>query len=354
MKLCVSCKACKRECPMSVDMAKMKIEVLAARAQKYGVGWRDRLVAEMPRYAPWLSKAPFLANARDFVPGGAWLSEKLLGLTARRPLPRWRSDVFRDPAGLPNPDVMLFADTFSRYFEPENARAAYAVLQAAGLRVGAPEPGRGRPLCCGRTYLAAGMTDRAKAEMTRTAEALRPWIDEGGTVIGLEPSCVLTFRDEAARLVPGWTEDMGNRVMLLEEYLAQHFADGEQVPPFGPVAATAHLHGHCHQKAADMMGPVQRVLSYIPDLDVRPIESSCCGMAGPFGYQAETFDVSQQMGELRLLPAVRNAAADDIIVADGTSCRQQIGDLGGREALHVARVLQMALDAGKGSAHGHA
>ncbi len=344
MKLCVSCKACKRECPMSVDMAKMKIEVLAARAEKYGVGWRDRLVAEMPRYAPWLSKAPFLANARDALPGAAWLSEKLLGLTARRPLPRWRSDVFRDPAGAPEPNVMLFADTFSRYFEPENARAAHAVLEAAGLRVGAPEPGRGRPLCCGRTYLAAGMTDRAKAEMTRTAEALRQWIEGGGAVVGLEPSCVLTFRDEAPRLIDGWTEEMGNRVMLLEEYLAQHFADGEQVPAFGPVTATAHLHGHCHQKAADVMGPVQRVLSYIPDLDVRPIESSCCGMAGPFGYQAETFDVSRQMGELSLLPAVRDAAADDIIVADGTSCRQQIGDLGGREALHVARVLQMSLE----------
>ncbi len=179
------------------------------------------------------------------------------------------------------------------------------------------------------------------------------WIESGGAVVGLEPSCVLTFRDEAPRLVKGWSEEMGQRVMLLEEYLAGRFADGD-VPAFGPVAATAHLHGHCHQKAADVMGPVQQVLSYIPGLDVRPIESSCCGMAGAFGYQAETFEVSRQMGELSLLPAVRAAAPDALIVADGTSCRQQIGDLGGREALHVARVLEMALAAGGATRNGHA
>jgi len=133
-----------------------------------------------------------------------------------------------------------------------------------------------------------------------------------------------------------------------------HYAQGGQVPAFGRVAATAHLHGHCHQKAANVMGPVQQVLSHVPGLVVHPIESSCCGMAGPFGYQAETYDVSRQMGELNLLPAVRAAAHDAIIVADGTSCREQIGDFAGREALHVARVLQTALEAGKAEGHGHA
>ncbi|MFP3920872.1 MAG: FAD-binding and (Fe-S)-binding domain-containing protein [Dichotomicrobium sp.] len=346
LKLCVSCKACKRECPMSVDMAKMKIEVLAARAEKHGVGLRDRLVAEMPRYAPWLSKAPFLANARDTLPGAAWLSEKLLGLSARRRLPRWRRDVFREPAGAAEPEALFFADTFNRNFEPENARAAVEVLEASGVRLGFPEAGRGRPLCCGRTYLSAGLTDQAKAEMQRAAEAMRPVIERGGAVVGLEPSCVLTFRDEAPRLIDGWSEEMGRRVMLFEEYLAERFANGGEVPAFGPIAETAHLHGHCHQKAANVMGPVQTLLGYVPGLEVRAIESSCCGMAGAFGYQAETYDVSQQMGELSLLPAVRAADPDAIIVADGTSCRHQIADGTGREALHVARVLHRALEAG--------
>jgi FAD/FMN-containing dehydrogenase/Fe-S oxidoreductase len=353
MKLCVSCKACKRECPMSVDMAKMKIEVLAARAEKYGVSLRDRLVAEMPRYAPWLSKAPFLANARDSLPGAAWLSEKLLGLSAKRRLPRWRSDVFREPKGAADADVLFFADTFNRHFEPENARAAVDVLRAADVRLGFPEA-QGRPLCCGRTYLSAGMTDRAKAEMQRSADAVRPVIERGGAVVGLEPSCVLTFRDEAPRLIDGWTEEMGRRVMLFEEFLADHFAAGGKVPDFGPIGETALLHGHCHQKAADVMGPVQQVLANVPGLKVKPIESSCCGMAGAFGYQAETYDVSQQMGELSLLPAVRAASEDAFIVADGTSCRHQIGDGTGREAVHVARILRHALEAGGTASHGNA
>jgi len=353
MKLCVSCKACKRECPMSVDMAKMKIEVLAARAQKYGVGLRDRLVAEMPRYAPWLSKAPFLANARDTLPGAAWLSEKLLGLSARRRLPRWRGDVFREPGGATAAEVLFFADTFNRHFEPENARAAVDVLRAADVRLGFPEP-QGRPLCCGRTYLSAGLTDRAKAEMQRSADAIRPVIERGGAVVGLEPSCILTFRDEAPRLIEGWTQEMGRRVMLFEEFLADHFASGGKVPAFGPIGEDALLHGHCHQKAADVMGPVQQVLAHVPGLEVKPIESSCCGMAGSFGYQAETYDVSQTMGELSLLPAVRAADEDAFIVADGTSCRHQIGDGTGREAVHVARILHRALEAGKTSSHGNA
>ncbi len=353
MKLCVSCKACKRECPMSVDMAKMKIEVLAARAEKHGVGLRDRLVAELPRYAPWLSKAPFLANARDTLPGAAWLSEKLVGLSAKRRLPRWRSDLFREPEGAMAADVLFFADTFNRYFEPENARAAIEVLRAADVRLGFPEA-KGRPLCCGRTYLSAGLARHAKAEMQRTADAIRPVIEAGGAVVGLEPSCVLTFRDEAPRLISDWTAEMGARVLLLEEFLAEHFAAGGKVPDFGAIGNTALVHGHCHQKAADVMGPVYKVLAHVPGLEVKPIESSCCGMAGSFGYQAETYDVSQTMGELSLLPAVRTADADALIVADGTSCRHQIADGAGREAEHVARILQRALKAGRAATHGNA
>jgi FAD/FMN-containing dehydrogenase/Fe-S oxidoreductase len=347
MKLCVSCKACKSECPMSVDMASLKLEVLAARAKTHGVNLRDRLVAHLPRYAPWVARVPWLANLRDRVPGAAWLSEKTLGLTATRPLPRWQRDTWREPVSAAQPDVMFLADCFNRYFEPENIRAAVAVLEAAGLKVGHAVAPRGRPLCCGRTYLAAGMVDEAKAEMRRVINAVRPVLESGGAVVGLEPSCVLTFRDEAPRLFDDWNEALGNRVMLFEEYLAAALEDGAARLMLGPVTEKALLHGHCHQKALGVISPVQKILGWVPEMTTETVETSCCGMAGAFGYQAETVEVSRAMGELDLLPAIRAADADTLVVADGTSCRHQIADGTAREALHAARVLEMAVVSGR-------
>lgn len=339
MKLCVGCKACKRECPMSVDMAKMKIEVAAARNARNGVSLRDRAVAHLPRYAPLASLLYPLMNLRDAVPGLPWLSEKVLGLSSDRTLPTWRAP-WREP-DVQTPDgeldVILLGDTFNRYFEPANLRAAERVLKAAGLKVGyafAPDP---RPLCCGRTYLAAGMIDEARAEMVRTINVLRPHLQAGRPVVGLEPSCLLTFRDEAPRLIADWSEEDGRQILLLEEYLAPLDL------PLKPMPRTVKLHGHCHQKAEAVMGPVEATLRKIPGLEVEVIDSSCCGMAGAFGYQAETIEVSKQMGELSLLPAVRDADDDALIVADGTSCRHQIADGAGRDALHVVQVLEMAL-----------
>ncbi len=332
---------------MSIDMAKMKIEVAAARAAKHGIGLRDRLVAHLPRYARAASYLRFVLNLRDQIPGLAALSERALGLAAARTLPKWRRP-WREPAARPlwdptfNPvqrkraDVLLFADTFNRYFEPDNLNAAFRVLSAADLGVVDATPVGERPLCCGRTYLAAGMIDEARAEMRRTLNALR---DHPAPVVGLEPSCILTFRDEAPRLLDDWDPALGARIQMLEEFIA------ERDLPLNPIAARALLHGHCHQKAEAVMGPVEAALRKIPGLDVETIESSCCGMAGAFGYQAETIATSKAMGELALLPAVRAARPDDLIVADGTSCRHQICDGTGRTALHVARVLEMALDA---------
>ena len=339
MKLCVGCKACKRECPMSVDMAAMKTEVQAARSAVHGISLRDRAVAHLPRYAPWAGLMPWAMNLRDRIPGAAWLSERALGLAADRPLPKWRAP-WREPMDRPaGPDVVLFADTFNRYFEPENLRAAHRVLAATGGTVGFAVAETARPLCCGRTYLSAGMVDAARGEMARTAAVLGPLIARGVPIVGLEPSCVLTFRDEAPRLLPDWTAAMGSRILLLEEYLAEAPA-----LPLGPLPRRALLHGHCHQKAHAVMSPVEQALHAIPALEVRTIDSSCCGMAGAFGYQAETAEISRAMGELSLLPAVREAP-DALIVADGTSCRHQIADGAARGALHVARVLEMALDA---------
>jgi FAD/FMN-containing dehydrogenase/Fe-S oxidoreductase len=334
MKLCVSCKACRRECPTGVDMAKMKIEVLAARAARHGLGLRERLVAALPRLAPWAARLPALANLRNRVPALRRLGERI-GFAAARDLPEFAGNPFRDDEGDRNGDVLLLADTFNRAFEPEILRAAVKVLRAAGFSVEVASAG-GRALCCGRTYLSAGQVERARAEASRTLAALagdRP-------VIGLEPSCLLTLRDEFAALLPGpASTQLAGRAVLLGEFLAQHAGR----LPLQPLPTTAHVHGHCHAKSFGAFLPGLAALRAVPELTVKPIASSCCGMAGAFGYQSETQDASRAMAEAGLLPAVRAAGADELIVADGTSCRHQIADLGGRRALHSVQVLARAL-----------
>ncbi len=358
LKLCVSCKACRRECPTGVDMARMKIEVKAARLAKHGMRLHDRLVGFLPHYAPYAARWPWLANLRDRIPAARKASEMLAGFSGRRSLPRWRADVYRDRSDWayktasttePMREVVLFADTFNRYFERENLDAAMSVLVAAGYHVHAATPADGdeRPLCCGRTFLSVGAVDEARREMQRTLDTLAPYVKRGLPVVGLEPSCLLSFRDELPSLIKGEAVDaLAAQAMLLEEFLAREQKEGRLNLPLGPLPKKALLHGHCHQKAFDAMGAVESVLKMVPGLDVQTVESSCCGMAGSFGYDAETIDVSLKMGELSLLPAVRKAPADALIVADGTSCRHQIHDGAGRDALHVARVLAMSVAAG--------
>ncbi|MGC1697056.1 MAG: FAD-linked oxidase C-terminal domain-containing protein [Pseudolabrys sp.] len=356
LKLCVSCKACRRECPTGVDMARMKIEVQAARAAKHGISLHDRLVGWLPRYAPYAAKWPWLFNLRDRLPLARRASEIFVQFSARRSLPKWRTDIYRDrfnwayntAATELAREVVLFADTFNRYFERENLDAAMNVLVAGGYRVHAvmPQDGDARPLCCGRTFLAVGQVDEARREMERTLAALAPYVTRGVPVIGLEPSCLFSFRDEVRALMKGEAVDaLAGQALLLEEFLAREQAEGRLKLPLGAVPKKALLHGHCHQKAFDAMGAVESVLRLIPELSVETIESSCCGMAGSFGYAASTIDVSLKMGELSLLPAVRRSAEDTLIVADGTSCRHQIHDGSGREAAHVARVLAMSVAA---------
>ena len=397
MALCVGCKGCKRECPTGVDMARMKIEYLHQRRKRHGLSLRDRAVAWLPRYAPVASRLAWLMNLRDRVPGLPSLTERFAGLSAKRTLPRWRTDAFRpeeivdrgarsapsrtdaDSAAsqsstsveespgtaIPMPgragaepnqspaardagsEVALFADTFTTWFEPENARAAVRVLEATGYRVrpAAPPPGERRPLCCGRTFLAAGLVDEARREMARTLAALAPFIERGIPIIGLEPSCLLTFRDEALAL--GFREEAGNgRFLMFEELIAAGTDEGGLDLPLRPLAGKrALLHGHCHQKAFGVMPALESTLRLVPGLEVETVASSCCGMAGAFGYEAAHYETSMAMGELDLLPAVRAADRDALIVAGGTSCRHQIADGTGRDAWHVARVLEQALAA---------
>lgn len=345
MKLCVSCKACKRECPTGVDMAKMKIEVLAARAEKLGLSLHERLVAHLPDYAPFASKAPWAFNLRNSIPLLAKLMEQPTGFAASRALPHWSSKPFRDnEAQDENPDVILFADIFNRYFEPENLRAAVRVLRAGGKRVAVATDGGRKPLDSGRTYLATGLIERARASGHRLLDTLRPHVEAGRTIVGLEPSCLLTLRDEIPSLIPGdASRKVANAAKMLEEYIAEASEMGDLALPLMPLGRKIMLHGHCHQKAHDVVPAIRRTLEMVPETQVEMIESSCCGMAGAFGYAVETEAVSRQMGELDLFPAVRNADADVIVVADGTSCRHQIADGTGRSAIHVVRVLDMAL-----------
>ncbi|HLI13955.1 MAG TPA: FAD-linked oxidase C-terminal domain-containing protein [Alphaproteobacteria bacterium] len=346
MRLCVGCKGCRRECPTGVDMARMKIEFLHHYGRRHGLSLRDRLVAYLPRYAPVMAHFAPLTNLRDAVPGLRKLSERWLGFAAARSLPAWRRDIFRPtsaPANRNGRKIVLLADTFTTYFEPENGHAARAVLEAAGYRVHVAEaPEGGRPLCCGRTFLAAGLVDEARREARRLLAALAQY-PEDAPVLGLEPSCLLTLRDEFP--VMGLeAAALASRARLFEEFLAEEQQAGQLSLALKALPERrALLHGHCHQKAFGAMGAVERVLKLVPGLTVETIASSCCGMAGAFGYGAETYGVSMRMAELSLLPAVREANAGTLIVADGTSCRHQIKDGAGREAVHVARVLARAL-----------
>jgi FAD/FMN-containing dehydrogenase/Fe-S oxidoreductase len=339
LDLCVSCKGCKRECPTGVDMARMKLEFLAQYKARHGLTLRDRAVAWLPRYAPWAARLAPVANLASRCLRSA------LGFSTQRELPAWRSNYFVDRVWPKrgSREVMLLVDTFNRYFEPENARAAVRVLEAAGYRVHVAQPLIGeRPLCCGRTFLSVGLLQEAKREAQRVIDALAPWVANGVPIIGLEPSCLYSLRDEYTVLLPG-TKALAENSFLFEEFLAREAEAGRLQLPLKPLEQHALLHGHCHQKAFGAMGAVQRVLALVPGLKVSNVESSCCGMAGSFGYEAEHYEVSMKMAELSLLPAVRRAGAETLVVADGTSCRHQIADGTGRRALHVARVLERAL-----------
>ena len=354
LKLCVSCKACKRECPTGVDMARMKVEVTALRTSEKGLSVHEKLIAYLPDYAPYAAAIGPLLRLRDKIPGLAWISEKLTGFSARRPLPEFQRNWFRNneipvtPSDTPNsnsakPPVLLFVDSFNRYFEPENIRAAVRVLRAAGYDVFTPKPqDNQRPLCCGRTFLSTGMVSRARTEASRLVESMAPFAEAGIPIVGLEPSCTLALRDEIPALLNNDSAKIiAAASMTFEELLAR---DKPKLK-FRSRRATALLHGHCHQKAFDVVKPVEEVLSWIDGLEVKPIETSCCGMAGAFGYGADTYNISMKMANANLLPAIREASANTIIIADGTSCRCQIGDATRREAQHVAAVLDEHLKA---------
>lgn len=339
MDLCIGCKACKAECPSAVDMARLKTEFLAHYYEVHRPPLRARLFAHSGALYRWGSGrlAP-LANAML----GASAARRVLGLAAERSLPPLAREPFmtwqrRHARHDAPPDLALLIDPFTNYNHPEVARAAVEFFWAAGLVA--------QPVAAddGRTFISKGLLRGARRAAGRTVAALTPLVEAGLPVVGLEPSSLLTLRDEYLYLLPGdgRVEALAAAALTFEEYVDGLAARGQLAVRFAG-HGRALLHGHCHQKALVGTGPARRVLA-LAGYTVEEVDSGCCGMAGSFGYEAEHYTISMQMGERRLFPAVRAAAGDTIIVAAGTSCRQQIAHGAGRNALHPAQALRAAL-----------
>ena len=346
MKLCVSCKACKRECPTSVDMSAMKLEVMALNAKQNKLSIHEKLIAFLPDYAPiaaFFNKILNLRNSSKFLSN---LGEKLTGFSSKRNLPIWRRDWYRDneiPSSAEGPyPVILFIDTFNRYFEPENLRSAVRVLKNAGYSPFYPKPinKKQKALCCGKTHLAVGNVAKARMAAERLVATYLPYAQEEIPIVGLEPSCLLALKDEVPSLLKSKEAKLvSDNVLTFEELLSK---DKKNLS-LKPLKAKALLHGHCHQKAFNVLQPVENVLKMIEGLKVETIETSCCGMAGAFGYSKETYKISKEMAEKDLLPQIRQAEKGAILIADGTSCRSQIADGTDKNAIHVARLLDKQL-----------
>jgi FAD/FMN-containing dehydrogenase/Fe-S oxidoreductase len=335
LDLCLACKACKSECPANVDLATYKAEFLSHYYEHkrhplhaYAFGMIDEW-AKLGSYAP--RTANFLSNLS--------LTRKALGLAPERQMPKLAATNFQQWARwrrVSAGNVVLWPDTFNNYYKPETSQAAWDVLTHAGFSVIVPQS----HVCCGRPLYDFGMLDRAKLYLRRIMQVLASEIDAGIPIVVLEPSCASVFRDELGNLFPddARADRLRRQTFLLSEFLQKH-APGYQPPH---LSQKLLLHGHCHHKAIMKMTDEEALLRRTGS-DVKALDAGCCGMAGPFGFAREKYAVSQAIGERVLLPAVRQAEPDTLIVSDGFSCREQIFQATGREAVHLAEVLQRAL-----------
>jgi Fe-S oxidoreductase len=338
MDLCVGCKACKTECPVQVDMASMKTEVLSQMGKEHGFTVRQKAAGHIRRQLALAALSPSLYNAL----AGTRLARRaagLAGIDPRRSLPRVTNKTFskRFPS-LPQSEgpaeVALFNDTWNEYQRPEVGVGAVRLLAAAGARVHLP-----KVVCCGRPMLSEGLVDEARKNAKRNLDVLYLLVERGVPLVGLEPSCILTIRDDYRKLLPDdeRVEKLAEATRLFEEALLE-------LEPELPLheGSPVLLHGHCHQKALVGTGPTERALSLVSGADVEVVDSGCCGMAGLFGYERDHYEVSMKMGERRLFPAVRGAEGR-VVVAPGTSCREQILGGTGRRAMHPAEYLAALL-----------
>ena len=347
MDLCLECKACKTECPSRVDMAKMKYEFLHRYQAENGIPLRSQLFANIDRLSALGSRLAPFSNWMAATPPHRWMLSAI-GISPRRRLPPFRRGTFSRWAGKRpeaaaddgRPAVVLFQDTFMEHNVPEVGKDAVAVLEAAGCRVIIPQR-----KCCGRPMISKGLLEKAREYAAHNVALLKPHAEQGLPIIGVEPSCILTLKDDYPSLLPGAdTQLVAAQVRTIDELLAELTAAGRLVYPAAAVPEREYLvHGHCHQKALVGNGPTLAVLRGIPGATVREIPSGCCGMAGSFGYEKEHYELSLAIGEQRLFPAVREASPGAQIVAGGISCRQQIAHGTGRQARHLVQVVAEAL-----------
>ena len=343
MELCVSCKACQRECPMSVDMAKMKSEFLSHYYKKFSMSIKDKIISDMPKLI-WLLKiiAPIFNTVKN-IP----LLDKVIeffGFSSKRQMPVVQNiaplkEIYQTQPHLNN-KIILLADTFNINFEIKNIMYAIKVLNKFGYQAIIPsfdDSNLSRPLCCGRTYISFGQMDKAKYEMNRFTNYL---VNNGYAempVVGIEPSCLLTFNDEYKSLKGiDKREQLQNKFYLIEEFILEQIQQGKKVNA-STYTKNVLVHGHCHQKSQDRFKGLLDLLKIL-NIKHKAIDSSCCGMAGSFGYSSKNFDISKKMANLSLIPTI-NEHPEDVVVANGTSCRQQIFDFSKRDAKHVSELL---------------
>ena len=398
LDLCLECRACKTECPVGVDMARFKSEFLADYQRRHGTPLRARVLGHIHDLSALASRAAPLVNPWL---GRGWvrrLNEALFGIDRRRSLPAWaprtlaaawrersaagrnaaaarqdpasqslvpeddgqasgsfpRGSASRDGTAAPEntvpgdaashaADLVLFADTFTNYYDPDIGLAAADVLEAAGLRVAL-----GPDACCGRPLISQGLLDAARDRAADAVRRLHPLAAAGTPIVLLEPSCLSALVDDAPALLRGEAQQQAREVaracVLFEDLLNRRLDEGGAALALGSGPEEILLHGHCHQKSLGLVGPAKALLDRIPGARVTDLDSGCCGMAGSFGYAREHFDISRAIGERRLLPAARELGPGGVLVAAGTSCRHQVHDFAGVRALHPAQLLQSLLE----------
>jgi FAD/FMN-containing dehydrogenase/Fe-S oxidoreductase len=343
LDLCLSCKGCKSDCPVAVDVATYKAEFLSHYYEEKRRPLNHYAFGRIDRWARLASKAPSLANFFTHTPGLKDIASWVAGVAPQRNIPACAPESLRawferrpkQGIGNEGQPVILWPDTFNNYFHPETAVAAVEFLEAAGYEVRLPQA----EVCCGRPLYDFGMLDRAKHLLKSTLAVLKEEIRAGIPVVVLEPSCASVFRDELLNLFPDddQAQKLSKQVFLFSEFLETHLTDF----PFPQMRGQALVHGHCHQKSIIKNDPT--ALLERLGLNSQAPAQGCCGMAGAFGFEKDKYDISISIGELELLPAVRNAPSDCFIVADGFSCREQIWQSTGRKALHVAEVILLAM-----------
>jgi Fe-S oxidoreductase len=353
MELCVSCKGCQRECENNVDMSRIKIEYLAQLNESEGISLRARLFSELPKLLAKKSLIIRLTGLRNRHAWLAWLGERFLGISAKVTLPEPvdRPTDLKTKDGNADKPVILFTDTFCRHYSPEIAEAAIAVLEAAGYQVklvggGGVDASTNAHLCCGRTYLSQGRVEEARGEAKRLLEILRPQAEAGLPIIGLEPSCLLTLRDEYSALGLGEAARIvADQALLFEEFLARELTAGRLNLPWSRVVGEkvrVLVHGHCHEKSVGAMKSMRKVLKQVPGLSFEMVDVACCGMAGSFGLEAEHTEMARAMAEQDLLPALQQQP-DAVVVANGFSCRHQIFEVLKRPSIHLAQLIRDSL-----------